>query len=67
LELIIAAPGTLQQSRNILRNLADNDLTLSITTPTDGPGRNRTAAGPNHTRAALILAAAIIWAARHRR
>ncbi|MEV7930854.1 AarF/UbiB family protein [Kitasatospora sp. NPDC088779] len=60
LELIIAAPGTLQQSRNILRNLADNDLTLSITNTTDRPDHS-------HTHAALILAAAIIWAARHRR
>ncbi|MFJ3216485.1 hypothetical protein ACIPLC_11255 [Kitasatospora sp. NPDC086801] len=60
LELIIATPGTLQQGRDILRNLADNDPTLRIANTPDRPDHS-------HTHAALILAAAIIWAARHRR
>ncbi len=67
IELMIAAPGTLQQGRGILRHLADNDLTLRITNTGGPPGHGRTATGPDHTRAALVLAAAVIWAARNRR
>ncbi|MFD5918773.1 ABC1 kinase family protein [Kitasatospora sp. NPDC058201] len=66
LELMIAAPGGLQQGREILRNLAGNDLTLRIATNGAKPGRNQTSTTSQHTRAALILAAAILWNNRRR-
>ncbi|MFJ2178982.1 ABC1 kinase family protein [Streptomyces sp. NPDC087851] len=65
LELMIAAPGTLHQGRDILRNLADNDLTLRVATE-NRPGRDRTATSTQYTRAVLILAAAVIWANRRK-
>ncbi|MEU8699013.1 AarF/UbiB family protein [Streptomyces sp. NPDC048680] len=58
LELMIAAPGSLQQGREILRNLADHPSTR----PTEG---NTTTSGNSRPsiRAALVLAA-IIWSRR---
>ncbi|MFC4036294.1 hypothetical protein ACFO3J_33345 [Streptomyces polygonati] len=51
---MIAAPGSLQQARGILRDLADHHLTPDA------------AAGTHHTRPAFILASAIIWSSRRR-
>ncbi|MFJ6123574.1 ABC1 kinase family protein [Streptomyces griseoviridis] len=59
LELMIAAPGSLQQGREILRNLADHRFTQphgnrdSLRQQTIGPHAP--------VSAALVLAAAIIW------
>ncbi|MFG2227640.1 ABC1 kinase family protein [Streptomyces sp. NPDC048644] len=66
LELMIAAPGSLQQGRGILRNLADNDLTLRIATGGGKPGPRQPSTNPHYTRAALILATAIIWSSRRK-
>ncbi|MFE4366665.1 ABC1 kinase family protein [Streptomyces sp. NPDC056835] len=66
LELMIAAPGSLQQGREILRNLAGDGLTPHSATSGTKPGRNQPPTTSHHTRAALILAAAIIWSSRRR-
>lgn len=58
LELMIATPGTLQQGRDILRNLSDHDA-LRTTTP-------HTSNSQKTTAAALLLAAAITWKAHTR-
>ncbi|MFD4828456.1 ABC1 kinase family protein [Streptomyces uncialis] len=65
LELMIAAPGSLQQGREILRNLADQ-RTPPTTANGAASGRSRNPAHTHHTRAALILAAAVIWSRRGR-
>lgn len=65
LELMIAAPGSLQQAREILRNLASH-------APAPPPAAKGAASGGrpsatrHHTRPALILAAALIWSGRRR-
>ncbi|WP_406403072.1 hypothetical protein [Streptomyces uncialis] len=65
LALMIAAPGSLQQGREILRNLADQR-----TPPTTANGaasdRSRNPAHTHHTRAALVLAAAVVRSRRGR-
>ncbi|MFE2728343.1 ABC1 kinase family protein [Kitasatospora sp. NPDC059327] len=64
LEMMIAAPGGLQQGRDILRTLADNDLALRI--GEGAAGRGGAATGQGRTLAAAILAGAVIWAGRRR-
>ncbi|MEV6077599.1 hypothetical protein AB0L80_21170 [Streptomyces sp. NPDC052069] len=66
LELMIAAPGSLQQGREILRNLANH--APAPPTAADGTvsARTRPSTNTHHTRAALVLAAAIIWSSRRR-
>ncbi|MCX5071354.1 hypothetical protein OHA84_34575 [Streptomyces sp. NBC_00513] len=66
LELMIAAPGSLQQGREILRNLADHACAPPTAATGAVSGRGRLSADAHHTRAALILAAAIIWSSRRR-
>jgi ubiquinone biosynthesis protein len=64
LEPVIAAPGSLQQGRGILHNLAGTDLTARAAAKRADPGHHQHSTGSHHTRAALILAAAIIWSNR---
>lgn len=64
--LMIAAPGSLQQSREILRNLAGNEHPPRITTDRARVGHHRAAVESHHTGAALLPAAAIIWSGRRR-
>ncbi|MEE1792288.1 AarF/UbiB family protein [Streptomyces sp. BE308] len=66
LELMIAAPGSLQQGREILRNLANHAPTAPTAANGTASARTRSPADTHHTRAALILAAAIIWSSRRR-
>ncbi|MGW6239439.1 ABC1 kinase family protein [Streptomyces sp. NPDC055094] len=66
LELMIAAPGSLQQAREILRNLANHDSAPTSTANGSAFGRGRPSTHAHHTRPALILAAAIIWSSRRR-
>lgn len=62
LELMIAAPGSLQQGREILRNLADQPFAQPHGRDSLRPQQ---ATGPRATlSSALVLAAAIIWSRR---
>ncbi|WP_411119875.1 ABC1 kinase family protein [Streptomyces sp. 058-1L] len=65
LELMMAAPGSLQQGREILRKLADHPTPTTTANGTTS-SRRRPATRTDHTRAAIILAAAIIWSRRRR-
>ncbi|WP_227024972.1 ABC1 kinase family protein [Streptomyces tsukubensis] len=65
LELMIAAPGSLQQGREILRNLAEPP-TRPTAARGAAAGRSRSSAHSHHTRAALILAAAVMGSRRGR-
>ncbi|MEV6419916.1 AarF/UbiB family protein [Streptomyces sp. NPDC051662] len=63
LELMIAAPTGLQQTRHILRDLTDRDLTLRINTAGNSPGSHGT---DRRTYAMVLLVAAVIWNSRRR-
>ncbi|MFI0743384.1 hypothetical protein ACH4PU_35740, partial [Streptomyces sp. NPDC021100] len=66
LEVMIAAPETLQYSRGILRTLADQDLTLHAQV-INGTGRQTTAATAGSPAFWAALALAVILARNGRK